>query len=691
MITRALRGLWFGLVVALVALSASTALGAPSGRGGRIALSVPGGGRGPLELHPGTGGWVGEFTIGNVGADPLTVSRIAFQGDADDVRSPSRLSVRFADGAATTAVIAPGASKNVVVSWMPDKSSRMQQAFGHVVATSSDEDSGEVAMGFRAQIPTSLGWVGSHALSLLVAGPLLIMLLVAAANALRRDDEPWVGHVCTGFAAIEFLLAAWAYHHFGSDIGRADGNDGFQLVERAVWIRSIASEWYVGVDGTSIALLLLAAAVEFVAFLVAAAERRGGAYLAALALLCAGVVGVIVALDLVVLFMAWEAVWLALVLLVGGWGGPRSQTAAAKVAVAGVVGSLALLLAFTALWHASGPTFLVDGTIGSHTLAVPELSRTAFVASPPILGMPLVEVAWVLLFLAVAIIAPVVPFHRWLPDALEQAPAAAGIVLGGAAVALGPYLLVRVGLGAVPEGARWASGAVATLGALAAVWGSLCAMVQRDLRRFVAYTTVATSGVALYGVGALTPVGIAGGLVALVAHGLSAVLVLGCAAALDERVNTCDVGRLGALIVDAPALRVLAAVGLGVSLGAPGLVGLWSVVLALLGGFVRYPVLAVILTLSLLASAAAHLRIGRVLLMGHADPSWRQSAQLAPFGGRLPDAAPHELLALVPMAAVAFVLGVWPSPILAAMAVGARDCSVVVDPDGPEARLQRGE
>jgi NADH-quinone oxidoreductase subunit M len=313
------------------------------------------------------------------------------------------------------------------------------------------------------------------------------------------------------------------------------------------------------------------------------------------------------------------------------------------------------------------------------------------VASPPILGMPMVEVAWCMLFVAVAIVSPVVPFHRWLPDALEQGPAAAGIVLGGVVVALGPYLLVRVGLGAVPEGARWAGGCVATLGALAALWASLCAMVQRDLRRFFAYTTVATSGIALYGVGALTPVGIAGGMIALFAHGLSAVLVLGCAVALDERVQTCDVGRVGALVVDAPALRVLAGVGLAVSLGVPGLAGSWSVVLALLGGFVRYPVLAAVVTLSLLASAAAHLRIARLLLMGQADPTWRQSAQLAPFGGRLPDAAPHELFALVPTAAVAFVLGVWPSPILASMAVSARDCSAVVDPDGPDARLLRSD
>lgn len=691
MTTSILRGFLMAMTALMVAFASLNASAAPSGHGGHIAMSLPGGGRGPLVLRQVQGGWLGEFAIGNSGTESLTVSRIALQGDEDDVRSPSRLSVRFVDGPATNAIIPPGASKSVVVSWMPDKASRMQQAFGQVVATSSDEESGEVAMGFRAQLPTGLGWAGSHVLSLLVGGPLLILLIVAMAHALRRGEARWVGPLCIAAAALEFLLAAWAYHRCGIDVGRSDGNEGFQLVERAVWIRSIASEWYLGVDGTSTPLMLLAAAVQFVAVLVANAERRQGAYLAALSLLCAGIMGVIVALDLVVLFAAWEAVWLSLVLLVGGWGGPRAQLSAAKVAVAGAVASSALLLCFAALSHASGPTFLVDGTMVPHTLAIPELSRTAFLASPPILGMPMVEVAWVLLFVAVAIISPVVPLHRWLPDALEQAPPAAGIVLGGTVVALGPYLLVRVGLGAVPEGARWAGGSVATLGALAAVWGSLCAMVQRDLRRFVAYTTVATSGIALYGVGALTPVGIAGGMLALIAHGLSAVLVLGCAAALDERVRTCDVGRLGGLVVDAPALRVLAAIGLAVSLGAPGLAGSWSIVLALLGGFVRYPALAAVLAFALVASAAAHLRIAGRLLVGQADPKWRESAQLAPYGGRLPDAAPHELIALVPIAAIAFVLGIWPSPILASMAVSARDCSAMVDPDGPEARLQRGD
>src|SRR5260370_25565699 len=177
--------LWVAAALAIACLfgahAAQAGPAAPNSaiHAGRIVLSLQGGGRGPLVLWPGQGGWVGDLTITNVGAEPLTVSRVAIRGDEDDVRSPSRLSVRFADGAATSATLAPGASKDVVVSWMPDRDPRVRQAFGHVVITSTDEQTGEAAMGFRAQLPTGLGWVGPH------ARPLLAVL-------------PWPGPLCVG-------------------------------------------------------------------------------------------------------------------------------------------------------------------------------------------------------------------------------------------------------------------------------------------------------------------------------------------------------------------------------------------------------------------------------------------------------------------------------------------------------------
>jgi NADH-quinone oxidoreductase subunit M len=664
---------WVGSAVA-----ASTTT--PLARAGHLVLSLAGGAGGPLVLAPAQGVWMGQLTVTNEGTEPLTVSRVAIRGDEDDVRSPSGLSVRFADGVTTAAIIAPGASKDVVVTWAPEKNSRVRQAFGHVIVTSTDEHAGEVAMGFRAQLPTGLGWVGEHILSLLVLWPLVVVLVSFLARLGGRRDEPLVRRASIAASFVEVLLALWAYRSFAPDLVRVDGNEGFQLVERFVWVRALGIEWYLGVDGTSILLLVLAASTVLAAVLVADEERRSDAYYTLLALLASAMASVLVALDLVLLFIGWSTVLLALVVLVGGWGRAHAHRAAAKLGVIGMIGLVALLVAFAALSGASGPSYLVDGTALAHTMSIPELARTSFAAKPSILGVPFVELTWALLFVAVVAMAPLVPLHGWLPDVLAEGPAGASIVIGGIAVALGPYLLIRVGLGALPEGARWAGPSIAVLGAIAAVWGALCATAQRDLRRFVAYAIVGNAGLCLYGIGAFTPQGIAGAVMALFAHGVASVMMLAIANAFERRVRTCDVVRLAGLGGETPVLATVFAVGLGASVGVPGLVGSWGVLLAFVGGVAQHPVVAGLLGAALVVSAAAHVRVLRLLVFERVDPTWRTNRSLDPFGGRVPDATSLEMAALVPLAVLALVLGLWPVPALSAMELTAHDVSAAVAP-----------
>jgi NADH-quinone oxidoreductase subunit M len=675
-----------GAIALAVLLLGGTALAAsPAAHpSGRIVLSLPGGGAGPLVLGAGPGGFQGTVTVTNVGADPLTVSRIALLGDEDDVRSPARVSVRFAEGTPTSATIAPGTSRDVLVSWAPDKDARVRQAFGHIVVTSTDEQAGEVAMGFRAALPTGLGWIGAHALTLLVLMPLLVPLLAAASRLIGRRDGPLVRQSLVALAVMQLLLALWTYLRFVPEVGRADGNDGYQFVERAVWVRSIGAEWYLGIDGVNVALVPLAAALALVALLVHDVDRRSDAHSAAMALLSAGVAGAFLALDLTLVFASWQLVLVALTMLVGGWGGSRADRAAAKLATYGAIGSTAMLAAFVALSAASGRTFLVDGTAAAHTLSIPELARTSFAAKGPILGIPLVETVWVLLIVTVAVMTPIVPLHGWLVDVLEEAPAGAAVLVAGVVVALGPYLLVRVGYGAVPEGARWAAGVISVLGVLGVVYGALCAMAQSSLRGFVAYATVASSGACLFGAGALTPQGIAGAIAGMFAHGLAAAMLVGFASAIERRVHTSTLARLGGLATETPALAAIAGVGLAVSLGVPGLAGFWGTLLSLLGGFVRHPVLAILMTAAFVAMAAAHIRVARLCLLGRVHPAWRQSQLLEPFGGRFPDATSRELAVLLPLAVLSLALGVWPAPLLSPIAVAVRDVSTVVDPVGPD-------
>jgi NADH-quinone oxidoreductase subunit M len=672
------------VLLAFLFVCATASATATAHSGGRIVLSVPGKASGPLELVPGQGGRVGTLTVTNVGAEPLIVSRVAIWGDEEDVRSPSRLSARFVDGSATSAVLAPGGSKDVLVSWMPDKDPRMKQAFGHVLVTSTDEQAGEVAMGFRAQLPTGLGGIGAHALSLLVLLPLLIPLVVGAARILGRRDEPWVRAYFVGIAVVELLLSLWACHRFVPEVGRADGNDGFQLVERSVWIRSIGAEWYLGVDGLSVSLVALAAGLILVAGLAHEVDRRSDAYWSAMALLATGVFGAFVALDLTLVLAAWQLVLIAIVMLVGGWGGSRAEYAAAKVAIYGAVGTAAMWGAFVALSRASGRTFLIDGTAMAHSFSIPELARTSFASKAALLGIPLVETVWVLLILAAAVATPIVPLHGWFIDALEEAPGGAAVVIAGAAAALGPYLLVRVGLGAIPEGARWVASSISALGVLCVVYGTLCALAQRNLRRFVAYAAIAGAGTCLFGIGALTPQGIAATVPALFARGLANAMLLGFASALERRVHTSELNRLGGLALETPALALIAGVALCTSLGVPGFAGFWGAFLSLLGGFVRHPVLAVLMTAAFVASAAAHMRVARHCFFGHVHATWRQSRLLEPFGGRFPDATRSELVALVPLAIAAILLGIWPAPLLSPLASAVRDLSSAVEPSGPD-------
>jgi NADH-quinone oxidoreductase subunit M len=345
---------------------------------------------------------------------------------------------------------------------------------------------------------------------------------------------------------------------------------------------------------------------------------------------------------------------------------------------------MAMLGAFVALAAASGRAFLIDGTPMAHTLSIPELARTSFAAKGPILGVPFVEWVWILLLVAVAVATPIVPLHGWLVDVLEAAPAGAAVVVAGGVVALGPYLLVRVGLGSIPEGARWAGSSIAAVGVLGMVYGSLCAMAQRNLRRFVAYAAVASAGGCLFGIGALTPQGIAAAIAGTLGHAVAAAMLLGFVAALERRVHTCELDRLGGLALEIPALGGIAGIGLAVSLGVPGLAGFWGTLLSLLGGFVRHPVLAILMAAALVAFAAAHIRVARQSLLGPVHATWRHNRLLAPFGGHFPDATIPELLALVPLTMLAVVLGLWPAPMLSPLATTVRDISAAVEPAGPD-------
>ncbi len=620
---------------------------------GVIRLALPGaeeggGERGPLVLAPRGAGHVGEFVVWNDGPGPLTVSRVALRGDEDDPRLPPRFTARFADGGGGSGVIASHASKRVTVTWVPDREPKVHEALGHVVVTSTDEVAGEVAMGFVAP----RAGLGSHALSLLLLLPLAVEVISLVMRVTRHPAADRLRGLVLAAASLQCVLAGVVVHGFNGAVTRADGNDGFQFVERFVAIPRVGVEYFVGVDGTSVVLVALTALVGAVG--AAAAPRGEGArYHGLYALLLAGVMGIFVALDLALFTLSWGVTLLAVVLLARG-DRPLRAVAVARYAAA----SFALLAIGVGLLYArSDPTFLVDGQRVPHTFAVTELMRVAYNAKHlELFGVSWVKGVWVTLFLAFAIASSVAPFQRGLGTGLAAAPLPVRIVVAALVMKAGVYGILRVSVGVLPDGSRWAATTLVAVGVLTLIAAALGALRRPELGAVAAHVAIADVGFCLVGIGAMTREGLAGSLLHVVSQGLVTSLLF--------LVAPRDTSTLpGATARGAAAIGLLAAAGL------PGLPPFGGEALILLGEAPASPILVALAAAAALVLATA---CGRALLrLTLPDPA-------------LPRAPAREHAALALLVVLTVALGVHPAPFFALVRGAVSDLNVLVNPPGPD-------
>lgn len=654
-------------------------------RAGTVRVEAASRGRGPLELQASREGFTGEIAIVNDGKEPLVVSRIAVRGDAADPRAPPKLIARVAD-AALPLTIAPGASRKALVQWTPERGGRLRQLFAHVVVTTSDEQSGEVAMGVRAQVPGPLGPLEGHLLSLLVGLPIVGALLVFVLRAMgRRDDQ--TSHVIALLSlALQSALAIYVYRGFAPDVSRLDGNDGLQFVEHAVWVRPIAAELFFGVDGTGAASILVTSVIAFFAMLPERTSPRGvSGYHAAYLVLAAAIPGALSAMDglLFVLFVSVAVV--ASALLVGGWGGEGRREAATRLALFGTLAVVLLLVAVLAVGRQADPTFLVDGTKTTTSFSLPELSRVALGAKgAKLFGGALVKVAFALVLVASVVLLGAFPLHGWLAPVVEEAPTSAGALVGASLPSIGVATLLRVGCAVLPEGMRWASGVVVALGAVTAAYGALAALGQPNLRRLGASAASSQVGFVLLGAGSLTPQGLSGAMVLASTRALSCALFLVLVGMMEERARTRDVTRLSGVATAMPGWAAALGAAALAQAGVLGLAGAWGPMLALLGALPNYPPLAFLAALALVVAAAAHFLVLSRILFGTLDAGWARSPELGAFGGRFPDLTPREWMAVAPLATLVVLLGVWPAPIVWTTTGTVRDLTNAVSPPGPE-------
>lgn len=674
------------LVVLLVAclswaMPAAALAGTPS-----VSLRAANGTRGPVVLERHDAAWTGTFFVDNLGDAPLVLSRVSPRED-DAVRVPQGLTVEV-EGASTGASsgsdavflggrVPPGASRKVTVTWTP-RPNALPELWAHVVVTTGDERAGEVAIGVHAQTATALGPLEGHLLSVLFWLPLLGAFAALALKLGFPQGRPRTARrMACAVALLHLGLAALVVWRFRPDITRLAGNEGLQLVERTRWIRPLAVEWYVGLDGPAALLLVLVAAVGALgALLSARIERDVEIYFALWLAAIAGATGVAIARDLVLLLVMLGLATLPAAVLVGGWGrrAERARAAAGAAAIALGVGLVLVAACVALLHHGAGRAFLADGSTTAGSFALPELERVSYTrAAGSLGGVPLVISAYVTGLLGFGLLAGIVPLHAWLPAAVAEAPGPVGALLAAVIPRLGLVCMVRVLAGVMPEGSRWAGTATALLGALGALHAASLLLAERDLARACGLVAVAESGIALVGLGSGTPQGLVAVGAIVLGGGIGVATLTFWAGAMDERLGTRDAFAAGGLLGEAPLLALPAAVAFASAMGAPGTAGFWGELLALVGAVGSHPLIATVLGLALALKCAALVRLAGRVLFGETPEAMRRLPALEPFGGKVPELRRHEGWALAPATIALALLGVWPAPMLGMLAGTVRD------------------
>jgi NADH-quinone oxidoreductase subunit M len=475
-------------------------------------------------------------------------------------------------------------------------------------------------------------------LSIVIFLPLLGGLVTLFLGRNRKVIRAWLLVVTLAELALACtLLGAFNY-----------GDSGMQFVNRFSWIETLGISYYVGLDGLSLWFLMLTAALGLVAalwswrFLQARPDVDARSYAFLLLALETSVLGVFAALDMVLFYIFWEAMLVPAYLLIGRWGGARRVHATLKFFLYTMAGSALMLVAILAL------AVLNYGSTGVLTFDLLSMYQTPLGWSAQL---------WLFLAFALAFVvkAPVWPLHTWMPDAYVESPVPVTVLLAGVLSKMAIYGLLRYCLPLFPTAFEAARSWIWLLAITGILYGSLVALVQRDMKRLVAFSSLAHMGLIVSGVLAANAQGVQGALVQSVSHGLTISALFIVVDLLESRRGTRMVDDFGGLWKSIPVLGTLFLTIILASIGLPGLSGFPGEFLVLVGIFQESAVAAAIATLTIVLGAWYMLNLFRKTFAGSLNRAENRS---------LPDLGRLEALVLVPLVLLMFVIGVLPNLIL---------------------------
>lgn len=412
---------------------------------------------------------------------------------------------------------------------------------------------------------------------------------------------------------------------------------GFQFVEKKAWLGDIAA-YHMGVDGISLPFVILTTFLMPFAILASweSVHKRVKEYMIAFMVLETFMIGTFCALDLVLFYFFFEAGLIPMFLIIGIWGGPRRIYAAFKFFLYTLAGSVLMMLAIMAMYWQAGTT------------DVPKLLEFGFPS-----GMQ--TWLWLAFFASFAVKMPMWPVHTWLPDAHVEAPTAGSVILAGVLLKMGGYGFIRYSLPMFPEASHYFAPFVFTLSVVAVIYTSLVALVQEDIKKLIAYSSVAHMGFVTMGIFTMNEQGLQGAMFLMVSHGFVAGALFLCVGVIYDRMHTREIAAYGGLVNRMPLYATVMMIFTMANIGLPGTSGFVGEFLTMLAAFETNTWVAFLAATGVILSAAYALYLYWRVIFGKLE---KESLK------NIMDLSPREVAIMVPLVIITILFGVWPAPIL---------------------------
>jgi NADH-quinone oxidoreductase subunit M len=470
---------------------------------------------------------------------------------------------------------------------------------------------------------------GFPLLSLLTFLPLVggaVIMCVRGDEQVVASNARWTA-LWTSLIVFALSLILW----FRFDQSDAD----FQFVESASWLPQWGITYKMGVDGISVLFVLLSTALTPICILASweAITTRVREYMLSFLVLETMMVGMFCALDFVVFYMFFEGVLIPMYLIIGIWGGPRRVYAAIKFFLYTLAGSVLMLLALLAMWYVAGTTDIVT------------LLHTTFPASMQ---------TWLFIafFASFAVKVPMWPVHTWLPDAHVEAPTAGSVILAGVLLKMGAYGFLRFSVPMLPQASVNLAPFIYTLSVVAVIYTSLVALAQSDMKKLIAYSSVAHMGLVTIGIFTFNVQGISGALFQMLSHGVVSAALFLCVGVVYDRIHSREIARYGGLADRMPAYATTFMVFTMASIGLPGTSGFVGEFFVLVGAFKVSFWLSFLSSTGMILGAAYMLYLYRRVIFGRLTRDDLKN---------ILDLSPREIAVFAPLVVLALWMGVYPS------------------------------